>query len=273
MKNILNKIGLYFVAILFLIITGYPFVFVLFTSFKSQMEYMVNVWTIPKKLFLGNFQAVFQPHFLRYFLNSLIVSIISVTIILIIGSLASYAFAKLKFRLNKYLFILFLAGMMIPIHTTLIPIYVLINKMGLYNSLYGLIGPYVSINLPIAIIIMTQFFKEVPGEIEEAARIDGCSHFGIYSKIMLPLSTPAISTVAIYNFLHVWNEFIYALVLLDSPQKKTLSLGIREFYGLETVNIPGIITAILVGSLPVMVFYFLAQEKVINGLVSGSVKG
>jgi raffinose/stachyose/melibiose transport system permease protein len=237
------------------------------------MEYLMNIWAFPQQLFLENYARVLSPDFLRYFLNSLIVASISVTIVIFIASLASYAFAKLEFKLNKYLFIIFVAGMMIPVHTTLIPVYVLVNKVGLFDSLSGLIGPYTSFSLPIAVFIMTGFFKEVPKELEEAATIDGCSHFMIYRKIMFPLSTPAIATVAIYNFLHTWNEFIYALVLINSTEKKTLPLGIREFYGLETVNIPAVITAITVGTLPVLLFYFFAQEKVINGLVSGAVKG
>jgi raffinose/stachyose/melibiose transport system permease protein len=162
---------------------------------------------------------------------------------------------------------------MIPVHTTLIPIYVLINRLGIFDTLPGLIGPYTSFSLPVAIFIMTGFFKEVPRELEEAALMDGCSHFSIFRRIMFPLSTPAIATAGIYNFLNTWNEFIYALVLINSPSKKTLPLGIREFYGAESVNIPGVITAILVGALPVLIFYFLAQERVINGLVSGAVKG
>jgi raffinose/stachyose/melibiose transport system permease protein len=273
MKSLLSKFGLYFISIIFLIVTGYPFVFLVLTSFKSQTEYMISIWSLPNKFYLGNYQRVLEPSFLRYFLNSLIVAVIAVSAILMAASLASYVLAKLEFKFSKVIFMIFVSGMMIPIHTTLIPVYVLVNKLGLYNSLPGLIGPYISFCLPIAIFIMTGFFKEIPQEIEEAAKIDGCSYFMIYRKIMLPLSIPAISTVAIYNFLTIWNEFIYALVLINSTQKKTLPLGIREFYGLETVNIPGVLTAILVGSLPVIIFYYLAQEKVINGLVSGAVKG
>jgi raffinose/stachyose/melibiose transport system permease protein len=273
MNNILKKIGLYFIALIFLIPTGYPFFYVLITSFKSQTEYFMDMWSFPKKIVIENYEKVFEPSFLIYFLNSLVVTCISVAIIIIVASMASYAFARLKFKLNKYLFMAFVAGMMIPVHTTLIPIYVLINKLGLYDNQFGLIGPYTSFGLPLAIFIMTGFFKEVPNEIIEAATIDGCSHLTIFRKIMFPLSTPAIATVAIYNFLHTWNEFIYALVLINTPVRKTLSLGIRDFYGLETVNTPAVVTAILVGSLPVILFYFFAQERVINGLVSGSVKG
>ncbi len=271
--NIMKKILLYLVAFFFLVLLGYPFIFVLLTSFKTQMEYMVNIWAFPKALSLENYIRVLQPYFLKYFLNSIVVSSATVAIVILIASLASYVFARMNFRLNKYLFTLFLAGMMIPVHTTLIPIYVLINRLGIFDTLPGLIGPYTSFSLPVAIFIMTGFFKEVPRELEEAALMDGCSHFSIFRRIMFPLSTPAIATSGIYNFLNTWNEFIYALVLINSPSKKTLPLGIREFYGAESVNIPGVITAILVGALPVLIFYFLAQERVINGLVSGAVKG
>lgn len=271
--NTVKKILLYLVAGLFLILMGYPFIFVLFTSFKTPMEYMMNVWAFPKALSFENYDKVLQPYFLRYFLNSIIVSSCTVATVILIASMASYAFARMQFRFNKYLFMVFVAGMMIPVHTTLIPVYVLINKIGVYDTLPGLMGPYTSFSLPVAIFIMTGFFKEVPKELEEAALMDGCSHWIIFRKIMFPLSTPAIATVGIYNFLYTWNEFIYALVLINSPSVKTLPLGIREFYGMESVNIPGVITAILVGSLPVLIFYFLAQERVINGLVSGAVKG
>jgi raffinose/stachyose/melibiose transport system permease protein len=120
---------------------------------------------------------------------------------------------------------------------------------------------------------MTTFFKEVPNSIQESAFIDGASSFRIYWNIMLPISVPAISTVTILNFLTCWNEFIYALTLINTSNKRTIPLGIKDFYGVEAVNIPAIFAAILVASLPVLVFYMLAQEKVINGLSAGAVKG
>jgi raffinose/stachyose/melibiose transport system permease protein len=272
-RNIAKPIGTYLIATVFLLIAGYPFVFIFQSSFKSQMEYLSNIWSFPKSLFLGNYERIIQPDFLRYFGNSLLVTVITITLVIFIASLASYVFAKMEFKLSKYLFFMFVIGMMVPVHTTLIPVYVIINKLGLYNKLVGLIGPYISFCLPISIFIITGFFQAVPKELEEAARIDGCSHFVIYRKIMLPLSLPVLSTVAIYNFIYVWNEFIYALVLVDSAQSKTIPLGIREFYGMETINIPGVLTAIAAATIPLMVFYFLAQEKVISSLTSGAIKG
>ncbi len=268
----LRKTPLYLLALFFLVVFGFPFVFLLMSSFKAMPDYMKSVWMPPTKLFLGNYAKVLSPSFFRYFVNSILVSGISVTMSIVVASMASYAFAKIPFRLSKPLFLIFLVGMMIPVHTTLIPIYKMMNTFGLYNRWYGLLGPYVSFTMPVSIFIITEFFREVPGDITEAATIDGCGAFTIYWRIMLPLSTPAIATVGIYNFLTTWNEFIYALVLIDSPAQKTLPVGIRDFYGVETVNIPAVLTAVLVGSLPVMLFYFFAQEKVINGLSAGAVK-
>lgn len=272
--RILSKTGAYLVSAFFFILFGFPFVLTLFMSFKSQNEYMRgNYWGLPESFFFGNYEKILSASFLVYFKNSIFVAVFSVIIILITASLASYAFAKLKFAIKTPLFFLFLAGMMIPVHTALIPIYQLTKAMGIRDNPIGLVGPYVSFGLPLGIYIITAFFRETPLEIQESAIIDGASHFRIYWNILLPISTPAISTVGIYCFLTCWNEFIYSLTLLDSNANKTLPLGIREFYGAETVNIPAVITAVLVGSLPVMLFYFVAQERVINGLSAGAVKG
>lgn len=271
--NLAKNLVIYMIATIFLIITGYPLIFVFQSSFKSPIEYMRNIWSFPGSLFLGNYERIFQPDFLKYFANSLLITMITITLVICIASLASFVFARMQFKLNKYLLAMFVIGMMVPVHTTLIPVYIIINKLGLYNQLLGLIGPYISFCLPISIFIFTGFFREIPNELEEAARLDGCSHFMVYRKIMFPLSWPIIATVAIYNFIYVWNEFIYALILIDSAQNKTIPLGIREFYGTETVNIPRILTGIAFATLPLMLFYFVAQEKVINSLTSGAVKG
>lgn len=267
------KVLIYVFCVVVLILTGFPLIFLLFNSFKSLPEYMTNIWKPPKKIFFGNYKLVFAPTFLRYFLNSLIVSVSGVTLVILVSSLMAFVFAKFSFKITKGIFFIVIAGMMIPIHTTLIPIYSMSISVGVYDTLFALIGPYVSFNIPISVFIMTQFFKEMPKELDEAAKIDGGSYALIYRRIVMPLSGPALSTVGVYTFLNMWNEFIYALVMIDTRSKKTLSLGIRDFYGFMTINIPAVLTAILVGSLPVLTFYFVAQDRVINGLTQGALKG
>jgi len=272
--NLPKKAAFYALSLSFLVLFGFPFILTLMMSFKSQAEYMSgNYWSFPSKIFFGNYQRVLLSRFNLYFLNSIIVSASAVFITTMVASLASYALAKIKFKFSGAVLLMFMVGMMIPVHTTLIPIYQLTRALRLTDNLAGLVGPYVSFGLPVAVFIMTAFFKEVADSIQESAVIDGASPLRIYWSIMLPISVPAISTVAIYNFLHYWNEFIYSLTLINSNIKKTLPLGMREFYGAETINIPAVLTAILVGSLPVILFYMFAQERVINGLSAGAVKG
>jgi raffinose/stachyose/melibiose transport system permease protein len=273
-RGIIEKTAFLIIALFFLVLFGFPFIITVIMSFKSMPDYMSgNYWGFPKKIFLGNVQKVLLSRFNRYFLNSVFVSGLAVTLTVLFASLASYAFARIKFRLSPLIFTLFIIGMMIPIHTTLIPIYQLTKAMRLTDSLLGLVSPYISIGLPVAVYIITGFFREVPASIQESAHIDGASAPRVYWSIMLPISIPAVSTVAILNFLTYWNEFIYALTLINTTTKRTVPLGIKEFYGLEMVNIPAVFAAILVASVPVIIFYMIAQDKVINGLSAGAVKG
>ncbi|WP_134702613.1 carbohydrate ABC transporter permease [Ammoniphilus sp. YIM 78166] len=273
MNATLKKSPLYILAFIILIFTGYPFVYMIATSLKTQQEFFESPSSLWSSFTLENYTAVFSMNLHTYFSNSLVVSIVSVGATVLLAAMASYPLARMKFRLNRPLFFLFLAGMMIPVHTTLIPIYVLTKNWGLYNSLWALIGPYIAFSLPISVFILTQFMQEIPKELEEAAVMDGCSPYAIFWKIHLPLMTPALATVVIYNFIHIWNEFVFALVLTTSPEKMTLPLGLRAFYGEFSVNIPGIMAALTLATLPLLIAYFVAQEKVVKGLSAGAVKG
>jgi raffinose/stachyose/melibiose transport system permease protein len=175
--------------------------------------------------------------------------------------------------LNRPVFLLFLAGSMIPVHVTLIPLYVLSKGLGIYDTLWALLGPYIAFQLPISVFILTEFFRGVPREVEEAARIDGAGTFGIWWRIIMPLAAPAISTVAIYAFIFVWNEFIFALVLLSSPANMTIPLGLMQFFGEYRVNVPGLMAVLTLASLPVILLYLAAQNRVVAGLTAGAVKG
>lgn len=272
--SVVEHTAFYILAFFFLFLFGFPFVLTLFMSFKSMTEYMSgNFWGLPKKIVFDNYKRVLAANFLIYFRNSIIVAGISVFLTTLFASLASYAFAKLRFKFSAAIFTCIIAGMMIPVHTTLIPIYQMNKFLHFTNTFAGLIGPYISFGLPVAIYVITSFFKEVPNSIQESAHIDGASQFRIFFSIMIPISIPAISTTSILNFLSYWNEFIVAMTMLNSSNLHTLPLGMRQFYGTEQINIPAVLTAVLVGSLPVIIFYAVAQEKVINGLSAGAVKG
>lgn len=268
-----GAVWLYLAALLWLIAAGLPFVFVVITSFKTLREYIADLWALPSSAEFTNYLDAIDGGIGRFFVNSLFVSILSVILTLVLASLASFPLAKMRFRLNRPLFLLFIAGAMIPVHVTLIPIYTLTNRIGLYDSLFALVGPYIAFHLPLAVLIITEFMSQLPPELEEAARIDGAGSFEIFRRIILPLSTPALSTVAIYTFIFVWNEFVFALVLLSSRSNMTLPLGLMQFSGEYSVNVPGIMSAVTLASLPIILFYLLMQERVVNGMVAGAIKG
>ncbi|MEC9490211.1 MAG: carbohydrate ABC transporter permease [Halanaerobiales bacterium] len=274
MINKIKQLVIYLFLLVWLVITGYPLVFLVQNSFKIRMEFFRNpVWALPEQFTLQNYIDVMESGFYIYFINSIIVCFISVAIIILVSALASYAISRIDFKFNKLVYILFLAGMMIPIHSTLIPIYKITLSMGLYDRLSALIGPYVAFSLPISIFILTGFISDIPYELEEAAIIDGASRFRIFKDIILPLVKPAVATVAIYNLTLLWNQFAYALVLTSSPSKRILTLGLFEFQGQHGINIPLTLTALFLSVLPLIILYVFLQEHIIKGMTAGALKG
>lgn len=264
--------GAYLVALVWLLVAGVPIFFMGLTAFKSLRDFLVSPWELPSRLNLTNFRSVWASNFPTYLSNSVIIAVVSVLLILAISSLAAYAFARMTFPGRRPLFLGILAGMMIPIHITLIPIYIMAQWMGTYDSLLALVGPYVGFALPISIFILTEFFAQIPRELDDAARIDGCNHFQTFFRITLPLAAPALATVAIYNLIGAWNEFIFASVLLQSNDVYTLPLGLRQLFGQFGIDTPAVMTSVLLGSLPTILFFILFQERVVRGLAAGALK-
>ena len=263
-----------FMALLWLLITALPFVFLVFTTFKSQIDiYSTPVWAIPKSLNLANYLLVLQGSFFTYLKNSLFVVVISLILTVLFSSMAAFAFARLKFRLSGMVFGLIVAGLIVPVHVTLIPIYLLTRSLGLYDTVFALIGPYVAFSLPISIFILTEFMRQIPREMEESAQLDGCGPFRMFISIFLPLSGPGLATVAIYNGIQMWNEFIFAYVLTSNPAHRTLPLAIWDFQSEYSSNMPAIMAVVTLTALPLIVAYIFGQERIIQGMMAGSVKG
>ena len=270
----LTRVSVPILGLFWLVVTTLPFIFVVMTSLKSRQETFTSpVWELPKKLNFENYIAVLNGGFWVYLRNSVFVLVLSIVLILLISSMAAYAFARLRFRLNKPLFGLVVAGMIVPIHITLIPIYLLTKNIGLYDTPFALIGPYVATALPISIFILTEFMRQIPKELEEAAKLDGCGAFGVFWKVFLPLSGPGLSTVAIYNGIGLWNEFIFAYLLTSSPANRTLPLAIWDFQGQYTANIPAILSVVTLTSLPLIIAYAFGQERIVKGMMAGALKG
>lgn len=270
----LMRVSVPVLGLFWLAVTTVPFIFVVMTSLKSRQETFTSpVWALPKALNFGNYIDVLNGGFWVYLRNSVFVLVLSIVLILVISSMAAYAFARLRFRLNKPLFGLIVASMIVPIHITLIPIYLLTQNIGLYDTPFALIGPYVATALPISIFILTEFMRQIPKELEEAAKLDGCGAFGVFWKVFLPLSGPGLSTVAIYNGIGLWNEFIFAYLLTSSPANRTLPLAVWDFQGQYTANIPAILSVVTLTSLPLIMAYAFGQERIVKGMMAGALKG
>jgi len=232
-----------------------------------------SVFAFPQNPTFDNFRDVLTSGtFFNYLLNSVIIVSVSVALILLFSSMASYVFARIPFRLNSTLFSLIIAGLVIPLHVTLIPVYLLTRNLGLYDSLWALLGPYVAFNLPISIFILTEFMRQIPRELEDAARIDGAGPMMTFFRIMLPLSKPGLATLAIYNAVVLWNEFVFAFVLILTPQNRPLPLAIWEYQGQYSMNIPAIMAVLTLSALPLIVVYIFGQERVLKGMMAGALK-
>lgn len=250
-----------------------PFLFMVLTSLKSSQDlYTIPVYQFPEIFHFENYAKVFEGNFMRYLGNSLFVGLISVGLILIVSAMAAFSMARIGFRGSNTALNLVIAGMAIPVHAAIVPIYLMTVKVNLYDNLWALIGPYVAFGIPMSIFILCDFMKTVPKEIEEAAIIDGCPLYLVFFRIFMPLTSPALVTLAIYNAVQLWSEFLFALVLTQDITKRTLPLGIWEFKGVHQADIPMIMTFLTIAALPLFLVYILGQDQLIKGMIVGSVK-
>lgn len=251
-----------------------PFIFMILNSFKDKFEMLTNgIFALPKQWSFANYKTVLEANFPRYFLNSVIVLVISLTLLLFIAACASYPLSRMKFKANGFIFSVIVACMAIPVHITLIPIFRMSQAMHVYDTIWALIGPYVAISVPISVFILTNFMRDIPREIEEAAEIDGCGKFKMFFKIMLPMAKPGLSTLAIYNGVTMWNEYIFAYTLTQSADSRTLPLAVWDFRGQYSMDIPLIMAVLTLTALPMILLFIFAQDKLIKGMTAGAVKG
>ncbi|HBK69251.1 MAG TPA: carbohydrate ABC transporter permease [Firmicutes bacterium] len=261
---------LIFLALIFIC----PLILLILTAFKSTREIFMNPFGLPASWSFKTFVRVWQKaHFNIYFFNSILVTLISLALLLFTSTLSAYALARFKFRLNNFLFMLFLAGIMIPIRLGILPLFILMNELGLLDSRWSLILTYAASGMPMSVFILTGFLKTIPLELSEAAKVDGCSEFGILYRIMLPLIRPALATVTIVNFVPWWNDFFFPLLFIKSEKLKTIPLGMSIFFGQYTTDWGMLFAGMVMASLPLLLLYIFMSKQFISGLTSGAVKG
>ena len=272
-KTIQNVI-MWIILGFFLFYTIAPLVWLVISSLKTNGELMGAPLALPKTLQFQNYKNAFEVSGLgRLFLNSIIVSITATILNVTVGSMASYAIARYDFKGKELIFTLISAGIMVPVSALMVPVFILIKNLGLYDTKLALILTYSAMGLPLSIFIIRGFMNTIPRELEEAGVIDGCNFYQIFSKIILPLSRAGIVTAITFQFLYCWNEFIYAMLLTSSQTNRTVQVGIRFFSNQFTTDYTSMFAAITISIIPAIAGYVLFQRQIISGLTSGAIKG
>ena len=254
----------------------FPLVWMLYSSFKEKLAFNADIIGLPKSPTLINYIRILTNkdyHLGESMWNSVRTTVLSIIMIVLFSYLGGYILARVRFKLNRALYAMFLMGMLIPVHSLLVPIYVVFRNCGLSNRWFTLLLPYVSFGLPMGIFLVEGYVKGIPVSLEEAAAIDGSTFSKTLFQVILPICKPILVTVAIIQVFSCWNEFSFALVLIKSVGLQTVPLALTQFKGQFASDYPKQMAAMLITMAPIVVLYFAFSKQIIKGMVSGAVKG
>lgn len=270
----LIRIIIYILLIILVVIYLFPLAWMVNVSLKTNSEVFKSPFALPEIIQLGNYIFAWKTAKLGIAtLNSVIVCVITLIVSILIGTMAAFAIARMRWRLSNVVMSYFLIGMMIPVHCVLIPLFVRFSKLHLTDSLIGLIIPYTAFSLPITIYLMVGFFQSMPKELLEAACIDGCNIYRCFIQIALPMAKTGISVAGLMTFVGNWNELLLAMVFISDPQKKTLPVTLSYFVGPYATNYVQMFAAIVIAIAPTIVVYCFFSNQIVEGLTAGAVKG
>jgi raffinose/stachyose/melibiose transport system permease protein len=256
---------------LWLVIVIVPIYWIVISSFKDQSAFFSqNPFALPADPTVANYRLVIESDFPRYFVNSVIITAGTIIPAVTIAFMAAYAIIRgAGSRFLAGVNGLFLMGLAIPLQATIIPVYLLIIKMHLYDSLLAIILPSIAFSIPLSVLVLTNFIRDVPKELFESMRVDGASEWGMLRSLALPLTRPALVTVSIYNGLGVWNGFLLPLILTQSPDKRPLPLALWTFQGQYSVNVPAVLASVVLTTLPIVILYAIGRRQLLSGLTAG----
>lgn len=273
-----NKFKSYLISFMIMVIALvqlYPLVWLLFFSLKDNSEiFGENIVGLPRHFLWQNYaNALSQGNVGLYLLNSIIVTGLTIVLSGILGVSASYAIARMRWKLKRPVMVLFLMGLMVPLHAALLPLFLILKNLQLYNTYWALIVPYTAFALPMCIFVCVGFLQGLPKELEESALIDGCTIYRTFISIILPLIKPAIATVSIFTYLSAWNELMFAIQFISKQQYKTLTVGIMAMVGQYSTNWGPIGAGLVIATIPTLVIYILMSNQVQKSFITGAVKG
>ncbi len=257
-------------GIIWFIIAFYPVLYMFMTSLRPLTDFFTDVpWLPPTHPTLTNYSSVLSGDFSLAFVNTVFVTVISVFLIVIVSLFSSYSISRIHNRFTQVVFSLFLIGLAIPLQATIIPIYAIIINLHLYDTLFALILPSVAFGIPLSVLVLVTYIRDIPKELYESMLLDGAGHFRILRSLVLPLSRPAIITVVIYETIQVWNSFLFPLVLTQSSNVRVLPLALWTFQGQYTTNVPAIMAAVFLSATPIILLYIFGRRQLLGGLIAG----
>ena len=274
-KDVILLILKWALMIFFAVYTLFPLGWLIVSSLKTNFEFLAaSPFSLPKEWQWQNYKNALQVANLdRMLLNSVFVGLSATVLNVMVASMSAYGISRFRFKGRENLFLLFTIGILVPLNALMVPYFVIINELGLYNTYGGMILLYCAIGIPMSTVIIRGLMDSIPMEIEEAAYIDGCGFFGRFFRIILPLSRTGIVTAATFQFLTCWNEFVFANLIVSSDKLRTIQVGIRYFTNQFSTDYVSMYAAIVISIVPSILAYVLFQEQIINGLTSGAVKG
>jgi raffinose/stachyose/melibiose transport system permease protein len=248
-----------------------PIYWIIITSFKTQANYFItNTFAPPSSPTLDNYKEVVDNEIVRYFLNSVIVTVGAIVPAVLISFMAAYAIIRgIGNRFLRYTNSLFLMGLAIPLQAVIIPVYLIIIRLKLYDTLLAIVLPSIAFAIPLSVLVLSNFIRDVPKELFESMRMDGATEWGTLWRLAFPLTRPALVTVTIYNALGIWNGFLLPLVLTQSPDKRTIPLALVNFQGQFGVNTPAIAASVTLTTLPIVILYAIGRRQLLSGLTAG----
>ncbi len=268
------KIAKLFIMFFFTVLFLYPVMWLLVNSFKTNQELFTSPWSFPGNINFSNYErAIVVGNVGKFFLNSVFVAVITVSLTILSSAMAAYGVSRLRWKFSKFVYALLISGIMIPQHSTVVPLFYIFQKLGLYNTYSAVIIPHLIFAIPMAVFILTGYFSAIPKELEEAALIDGYSLGRTFFQVIMPVTLPSLVTVAVVTFIPVWNDLLFPQIFLSEQRKMTLPVGLTTFMGRYSTDYVGLIAAVVITIIPTIVAYIILHDRIIDGMTAGAVKG
>ncbi|MES9793168.1 carbohydrate ABC transporter permease [Priestia megaterium] len=258
--------------IIYFIVIAYPLLWMIISSFKSTDEIFTHSWSMPHTWLIENYVTAWKSGISSYFLNSVIVTGASCFLTVLVSALGAYGLSRFEFQGKAFVLIICLGGLMLSPQVSLIPLYSIIQKLGIYNTHLALILPYVAYRIPLTILLIRAYFLSIPKELEEAARLDGCTSFGILFRIFIPMSTPILLTTTILTAYYTWNEFMFAIIFIDDDSLRTIPAGLMQFRDALQTDWGVLLAGLTISAAPIVMLFLFMQKYFIRGIANGSIK-